>query len=336
MSGNSSNDSCAQLSIFEDTQFFYLVGLRCFLSLVSSMFIICMIATLVLFQKYRVYTQRLILYLAVSTLSYQLVTTLDVASIQAYSDPNALNYCIFIGFLTQVTVWWPTLATTAIVADIFIKVAFEKTTEKFEFGLILFIFALPFFINLIPFVNLAYGPSGYFCWIRDLNLDDCSKFDFGYILQIVLYYIPSYSLTGLMFVLLGTSFAIIRKKRHAFLGHDLNEKRRRKMMEREIKPLLYYPFIFLVTSAGSLVLTLYGLFDNNATAILIIGILVSVLFRLQGVVITLLFTLDPDTRRRLNRKEMKLAWKQLLDKDKTEEYPVHYERTDSVRVMTRL
>lgn len=333
-SGSEPNETSSCAEIYEDTYLPILLGVRCALSFISSICIGCMIALMIIFQKYRVFTQRLILYLAISTLIYQAVSTIDVTSIQAYSNERALHYCKFIGFITQVVVWWPILATCIIVFDIFMKVLFFKKTEGLEKLFIVLIFVSPLLFSWVPFIDRAYGPTGYFCWIKDRNFEDCSKYEFGFIVRFVLFFVPIYVLTGLLFVLLTASFIAIRKKRNTFFGSNKEEKTLQKMMEKEIKPLLGYPFIFLIPNVFSLILSLYTVFHGSGgDEVVAIGLITSILYRLEGVAITLVFILDSETRKKLNTKSIKDAWKQMVQREKTIDYPVMYERSDSRRVV---
>ena len=202
MMNNSTNLSCDER--YNRPAFYGLMYFRCGLAIVSVLFILVMLGIIVLFKKYRFFTQRLIMYLAISTLTYQVISAIDVTSIAAYTDTTALNYCIFIGFATQIVIWWPAMATTVIVVDIFIRVILQKNTEWLEIPYVLLIFVLSFCFNWIPFAfDNGFGPSQYFCWIRDENLeDDCSPYDAGIILRAVLFLLPCYILAGLMILFL--------------------------------------------------------------------------------------------------------------------------------------
>ncbi len=340
MSGNGdidSNNTSSCAEVYDQNYLSILIAVRCILALLSSIFIAGMIAVMIILQKYRVYTQRLILYLAFSTLSFQLVTTIDISSLTAYSQQEAaLYYCAFIGFLGQVVIWWPILSTSAIVFDVFCKVVFLKKTENLEKYIVAVIILLPITISWIPFVKNAYGPTSYFCWIKDRNIEDCSQFEFGYIVRFAIFYIPIYTLTGLLFVMLITTYIFIRKKKNTFLDSKDKNKTNHKMMADEIKPLLYYPLIFLASNGCSLILTIYILLNHDAgVELIVIGIIVSVIYRLEGIFITLVFIFDPETRKKLNKEDMKTALKQICQREKTAAYPVRYDNTDSIRVFCK-
>ena len=330
---NETSQSCAE--VYGETYLFILMGTRCFLALISSICIGCMIAAMVIFQKYRVYTQRLILYLAISTLSYQFVSTIDLASIHAYSNQYALYYCKVIGFLVQVVVWWPILSTAVIVFDIFMKAVFLKKTEKLEKLFVILIFVSPILLSWVPFINNAYGPTGYFCWIRNSEFEDCSKFVYGFTIRFAIFFVPIYIIMFAIFGMLISSFVAIRKRKNTFLGDNKIERDFNKLMEKEIKPLLYYPLIFLASTIGSLTLTIYALFADNGVGLVVLGFIVSILYRLEGVFITLLFICDPETRKKFTAKDIKGACKQRIEKEKAINYPIKYSKSDSIRFPTK-
>ena len=323
--------TCEELYVTK--KFKILIGLRCTLALLSCVFIMSMLSIIILFKKYRFFTQRLVLYLAISALSYQIVTMLDFTALHAYSSTSALNYCRLIGFLTLITFWWSIMSMVIIMTDIFIKVVYDKQTEHFEVIYVLVIFVLPILFDWIPFIQLSYGPVGYVCGIRNRTIDDCSPFQLGVILQFILFHIPAYILLGLVVILLSIALCFIRRQKNKFTGqYDPHAKNLKKKMETEIQPLLYYPFIFIVANIVPLFFTIYSAVEPEDTAsIFYIGIVATVVYRLQGILITLAFTLDPETRKKLNRTELKAALKRFCYRDKnTPEYPLEFSRSDSM------
>ena len=334
---NSTNIStCAEK--YDTTTYRALLYYRCVLAILSVIFILSMLTIIVLFKKYRFFTQRLILYLAISTLTYQMISVVDVSSVRAYSDQTALNYCIFIGFITQVVIWWPVMATAVIVFDIFVRVVLKKSTERLEIPYVFSIFFLSLLLNWIPFVNSGFGPSQYFCWIKDEELEKDCEDDFipGIILRAALFYIPCYIIVAFMVIFLVITAVFLRRLRKAYSGKfDPQAVALKKKMEKEIRPILYYPIIFIVSIFVSFLLTIYNAVavadGENETGYVVIAVLLSTVFRLQGVFITIVFTLDPETRNKLSVMEVKAAMMEFFQKDKNEEYPAKYNtRSDSV------
>ena len=338
MDDNTSNRSCAEK--YDNAAYHGLLYFRCVLSIISILFILSMLAVIILFKKYRFFTQRLILYLAISSLTYQVISALDVSSIKAYSDQNALNYCILIAVLTQIVIWWPFMATIVIVFDIFVRAVLKKPTERLEIPYILVIFVLPVLINWIPLVDSAFGPNRYFCWIKDENEDCETDYINGIIFRAALFFIPCYTIVAFMIIsLVITIISINRSKKNYNGKFDPQAIALKKQMEEEIRPILYYPIIFILTTVVSVVITIYNATnrENSEVGFIIIAILLLTVFRLQGVFITLVFTLDPETRKKLNGREIKAAFRNFLEKQDNSDYPAEYNaRSDSVINSTKV
>ena len=311
-----------------------LLWFRCSLSMVSNLFILGMLLIIIIFKKYHFFSQRLVLYLAISTLTYQVISALDVTSIKAYSDSTALGYCVFIGFMTQMVLWWPVMATAIIALDIFVRVVLKKETERLELLYVLLIFGFSAIFNWIPFVYSAFGPARYFCWIRIVNLEDCSQFSTGIILRSVLFFFPVYLIVLVMIVLLVMTAIFLWRWRKSYEGNfDPKAVALKKKMAKEIRPLLYYPIIFIVSTIISVIITVYSAVPNGGEehAYIVISVMNSIVFRLQGVFITLVFTLDPETRKKLNFMDIKSALNRFCEKEKNADYPAHYNaRSDSL------
>ena len=290
-----------------------------------------MIGIMVLFKKYLFFTQRLILYLAIASFCYDFMTAFNVTAFEAHKNDAARIYCYIISFIAeQVSIWWIFNAVTCIVIDIFLKAVFELHTERLEILYVLVSFFLPFTYGWIPFIQLSFGPAGIFCWIRTKDLYDCSKFRLGMWLQFVLYYIPLYLLMAVLVIMMIIALIFVRKKRKMWAGKT-EEKRIKKMMEKEIRPLISYPFIIIAVNIFALLRRLYGIYSDTDTAYFVINVLVVITYRFQGVAITLAFILDRETRKKLNQREIRAAFQRLCQKetDIITEYPMEVGRTDS-------
>lgn len=326
---NNSNNSC--FDVYDTPGNRALLGLRSSLSFVSCFFILVMIGIMVLFKKYLFFTQRLILYLAIVSFSYDFLTAFNVAAFEAHKNEAARIYCYIISFIAeQVSVWWIFNAVTCIVIDIFLKAVFELHTERLEIPYVLFSFFLPFTFGWIPFIQLSFGPAGIFCWIRTKDLNNCSNFKLGVLLQFILYYIPLYLLMAVLVIMMIVTFVFVRKKRKMWAGKT-EEKRIKKMMEKEIRPLISYPFIIIAVNIFALLRRLYGIYSDTDTTYFVINLLVVITYRFQGVAITLAFILDRETRKKLNRREIRAAFQRLCQKETEviKEYPMEVGRSDS-------
>jgi hypothetical protein len=254
---------------------------------------------------------------------------IDVTSEAAFTDVNSLNYCIFIAFIQQVVNWSVFLAYTCIVIDIFLKAVFKLQTDKLEIIYVICIMVVPLTFNWIPFINLTFGPAGSICWIRAINLDDCSEFQFGFWLRLALYYIPLYALLAMFIILMTVALIFIRCTRKSLTqSKTAEEKRVLKMMETEIRPIICYPFILIFINFFPLIQRFYELHSSTDGVYFAISLLAVIVYRFQGIGITLAFLLDPETRKKLNRKEITAAFSQ-KDTAKVKEYPLKAGRSDS-------
>lgn len=330
MADNSSNISLECFSELETPKFQALIGLRSGLSVIACIFLIAMISLVILLKKYMFFTQRLILYLALTSLSYDFIAVLNVTSLIAYKNTHALNYCYVIGFADQITVWWLLLSYFIIVIDVTLKGVFDLFTERLEILYILVILLSPFLYSWIPFINLSYGPAGVLCWIRNRDLNDCSYYSTGNWLRFALYYIPLYIMLVVIVVLMIVSFGFIRWNRKKWAG-KMEEKRTKKIMEKEIRPLIYYPFILIAINIFALLHRLYELHSTEDTFFYILTVIVTITYRFQGILISLVFIFDPETRKKLNQKELLAAFERFrkTDDNSAEEYPATRGHSDS-------
>ena len=318
---NSSDLSCFE--IYDNNGFLAVVTLRSAISVISFFCCLCMIFLIILFQKYLFFTQRLILYLSIATLGYSIVSAINVEGYKAYRDSVVQGYCVFTGFLEQVITWWVLLSITCIMVDLFVKVMFNKMTEWFEIGYLIITFASPLLIAWIPFIYLAYGSSGAWCWIRSKEYKDCSDFSFGLALQFALYYVPLYLLMAILLVLLIIILVKLRKQQTSWVGNfDPKTLEMKKQMQKEVLPLIYYPIIFLVVNIPPFITRITSQVQPNKP-VLVLWIISAIVFPLQGVIIMLAFVFDSETRKTLTLPKIGAAFRRLFRREgNVDEYPM--------------
>lgn len=321
-SGNDSGDC----SPFDSDDYTIVAAISTMTSIVSLLACLFMIGVIVLYKKYLIFTQRLILYLAIAATLASLSTTLHIAE---RDGPEWL--CIAGGYLDQTTSWSVLIAVTCITINLTLVVLFHKNTKKLEKPFLFFIFIFPFAISWIPFIKDAYGESGAWCWIR-FEDDDCDTFRFGVILQLVLWYIPLYILFAILTVVYVIILVKLKRDRHKWTGkYDPTAEEMKRMMQKEIRPLLWFPLIYLLLYLIPLVNRIEGAAGDP---VLTLWILTAILFPLQGGFVTLVFTLDPETFKRLRWSEFRAAVIRLCKKD-VQEYPMTVVQSDSVTQKSR-
>lgn len=317
---------------YESTRYDIALGLRSSLSFISCAFTVCMIFIIILFKKYHFFTQRLLLYLALSCMLNLLSAGFNLSGRESYTSKSALYYCMAVGFSEQLTIWWTILATFCIVIALFIQAICGKSTHRFELGYLLLIFGFPLSFCWIPFYYGAYGPDDMFCWIRELNLNNCSQFMTGEWLRYSLYYIPLSLLMLLLVALYVPVVIIVHRKKNRWAGLFNPEAIAiQRMIATEIRPLIYYPLIILVINAFPLIKQIYATASGNHADITVyfyISLVSYIIYPFQGAFITLAFTLDPETRQLLTWRRFVSALLQCCTKERVvKEYPV----TDTLR-----
>ena len=328
------NNSSSCFSTSEERGLVIAAGLNAasgFVSLLASCFVVALV---VLFKKWKFFTQRLVLYLAISVALQSIAAIIVRVDYNNETSDFHRRFCQFSGFIYQNTGWMVLNAVTSITVYVFVGAVFGKRTDRFEVLYFFFTFIFPLLFNWILLIDGAYGRAGAWCWIRNKDYPDsgCNTYKFGQVLQFVLWYVPLY----LILIVLLVLYAIILIKIHCFdrrsqwTGNSYmhkDEQHQIEIMSREIRSLLRYPLIYFIINLFPLCLRIYGIAADDTMKVLSLWILTAIFFPLQGGFIALAFTLDPDTRKRLKWMQIKAAAKELCqrgDKDVVSEYPAQH------------
>ena len=296
-------------------------------ALVSVITCTGVIALIILFKKYNFFIQRLILYLTIVALAEAVAVVLHRVD---YNVTNSATegFCVFIGFVDQTTSWSILIAISCITVNLLLNAVFHIRTEKFEKIYFILIFVFPLTFNWIPFIELAYGSAGAWCWIRSEN-KDCSSFTFGVVLRFVLWFVPLYVILIILTVIYIFILYKITKDRHKWEGKfDPDSQRLKEQMQKEVKPLIAYPLIYLLINVVPLINRIHNTASPNNPE-LALWILHALLFPLQGGFIAIAFTFDPQTLRRLRPRYIWAAFKDCYGKKGIHEYPVERAKTES-------
>ncbi len=301
------------------------------LSLLACLFIIFII---ILFKKWKFFNQRLILYLGVSAAVASLALVLQRVDYQKETSSHYDNFCVFAGFLSQVSGWMLLNAIICIIVTLTVGTLTSRNPEKLELVFVLFIFLFPLTFNWIPFIELAYGKAGAWCWIRSAHEDTCKGFTFGQVLQQVLWYIPLYVTMVILIILYVVVLVKLYRMRRQWTGmYDPTAEKEKKLnqrMARQLLSLIAYPLIFFVLYIPPFISRIHGLFaPNNPEPVL--WFISAIFFPLQGGAIAVAFSLDPETRKRLKPANFRAAFSELCSKRKVEEYPVEENLENSVK-----
>ena len=308
---------------FETPTFIAIAGLRAMmgsLSLLASLFVISII---IYFKKHVLYTQRLVLYLSISV-ALNAITVLSQAGVYLPMESDTVKmYCQISGYLSQSTDWSELVAICLVTFDLYLTAA-TNIKSKREVIQFLLIFLLPLAVNLLPFIDSSYGPAGPWCWIKTYN-DDCSKSALGKVFRILLWYVP---ITLMIFFLILTYIAIYyklrqQKKQYISCRSDSNAglMRFRQMIQKEIKPLVLYPVLFLFFNFFTLLNGLVSQYYNEPIRTL--WLLEALFTPFVGVTITLVYTLDPETRKRLQKCDIRVDYRNAVQaREKILDFPL--------------
>lgn len=322
---SNSSDCFASLRPYAIT----VVSLRCAIAIVNCVFLFGMICLMFLLKKYHDFTQRLILYLAISTFLLSFFNIFDVTSAVPLDNEPAVQYCILAGFVTQITNWWVILATACIMIDLFVKATFDKSTAKFEIVYIIFTFGFPFTFGWVPFLRSTFGSSSVYCWIKYYN-DNCTRNRFGTVISLYVFYIPLYILMVFIIVMLVTALIFVRRKKTRWSGiYNPEAKRRQEMMVKEIYPLIGYPFIFIALNVPGIIKAIIAILSPEIGVYFVAAAIAALIYQFQGVAITLCFVLDAETRKNLKWNKLKFALMHCCSKEDFTRIQIHVVDGDS-------
>ena len=104
-----------------------------------------------------------------------------------------------------------------------------------------------------------------------------------------------------------------------------------QILEKEIRSLFAYPVIFIITNIAPLAHRIYGIFSTGGVVYFVLSLLSGISFGIEGSIIMLAFTLDPETIKKLRWIEIKAAISRWRGKEEgaVSEYLVgHSKRSD--------
>lgn len=292
MNISTENTSC---SPYDSFSYSVVAAVSAGLASVSILLILCVLSIFVLFKKWRFFSQRLVLYLAISALLLNVGIILHRVDYHNQTNRFYSVFCEFGGFFDQVTNWMVLISITSIITYCSCIVFFNKNTERVEWVYILCIFLLPFLISWVPFIHNSYGRAGAWCWIRSEERETCEPFLLGSWLQLLTWFVPLYILMIILIVvyvmILGKIYWVKRR-----LTNSTNITKR-VTMKKDLLPLIAYPMIYFVLNIFPLVNRIYNTTHKQPS--LALWYLSALASSSVGVCLVLAFTLDPATRKRL-------------------------------------
>lgn len=324
---NISNGSCSPYDSPEYIGVTITSVISGFVSFLASCFVISLI---LFFKKWQFLVQRLILYLSIATL-LQGISSMIHRVDYVETDTAKMGFCVFSGFFEQHSGWMQLSAVTCITVHLFLCAVVKVRLEKLEPVYVVIIFLLPLGFNWIPFIQLAYGRAGAWCWIRSDN-DNCAPFAFGKVLRLVLWYVPLYVILIILIILyIVILIKVHRARRHWVGSYDPNSERLKAQMEEEVAPIVWYPLIYLVLNLIPFINRIHN-FAQPDDPNLVLWYLHALTYPLTGGFIALAFTLDPKTRKRLRLASFKAMANEWCHGKDIAEYPIENEQREKMMV----
>ena len=301
--------NCLQ-SPFDSLGFKLVAILRACAGLFSFFCSIGVIMVIIFCQKYHFFRHRLILYLAIAAMLHALAFTVGRVEFESHR-PIEDNYCYFAGFFETVTAWVELLSICCLTFHLFaITVRRKPHTGNLEGAYLVVTFVLPFFWCWIPFLSHSYGSSGPWCGIRSTN-DQCQLFHFGNALRFIIWQAPFYTIV-LVILMASISIAIkIRRDIHVWEGTiEPQAQVRKQEIEKEVKPLLWYPVVYLILKTFLLINHIYDAARPHSP-MLCFWLLRALTSPFAGTFVALVYTMDRETRSRMKPSLVKAACRSL-------------------------
>ncbi|KAM6955592.1 cyclic AMP receptor 1 isoform 2-T4 [Lycodopsis pacificus] len=140
---------------------------------------------------------------------------------------------------------WSALAWVCLITvNLYLNLVREISTNRYEMLYHLMAWGVPLVMASLPLLKGYYGPAGAWCWITD----DHVAWRFG------IWYVPLFSLIFLMICCYARIICVANARMQSWLGTFNPERERRKLsLAEEIKPLKWYPSVYLLVSIFPLI-----------------------------------------------------------------------------------
>ncbi|KAI6659096.1 Cyclic AMP receptor-like protein A isoform X2 [Oopsacas minuta] len=262
------------------------------ISVLSAVCAIIVLVLIFLIQRYKFVSQRLILYLVISTLLDAI--TLALGGL----DLSESAACTAEGFFRMLLRWNLVVWVCSITVNLFWNVVVGRRSNRYlEIGYVIFGVVIPIGFSVFPFINSSYGPAGIWCWITN-------KTYAGKILRFGIWYVPLWIIIGGIFIIfLIIIVKLLFKVKRWTLYNSQNDKKKDKI-RNEIKSLFLYPIFFLVINIFPIANRIQNVIVPNHP-LFPLYLLHAISTPLLGLGFTMLFVVNKDTLRDLKWSNFK-------------------------------
>nr|XP_033806121.1 G-protein coupled receptor 1-like isoform X1 [Geotrypetes seraphini] len=280
-------------------------------SLIGCIFMLLMIWLL---RKYNSLAQKMIFSLTVAAFFD------SIAYVMGDAGPD--------GALCNFQAWWLTYFDWSALAwvccitlNLYLNVVKKMRTEQFERAYHATAWGMPFVLSCLPLFGDYYGPAGAWCWIT--NEHAAWRF--------AIWYVPLFILIFLMMLCYLRIVYVAKQRVLTWSGtYDPDRERSKVLLVEEIKPLKWYPCVYLAVTFFPLLNRLHNAVSpNNPSFLLLVLHVVSA--PLHGLANAIVFGLDKETWVQLHFSSLQLAFQsRFCDKTRIKEY-----RPRNVQYMTQ-
>lgn len=213
-----------------------ILGLQYTFATISLACLLFVIASILLFKLYKLFVQRLILFMC---LSAAVKSCLNFISVDQIRESN----CIAQAFFSQFFAWSELLWVCAITMNI-VMVVHGYQPERYEKRMHLFVWLISLFWGLVPLFGKYYGPAGSWCWIQR----EYTAVRFG------VWYVPFMLILALMICAYVYLLCFgMTSGFHEMDGTEFEMEQIRSQRRKEVMPLLFYPIIYLILNLPLLI-----------------------------------------------------------------------------------
>lgn len=288
-----------------------------------------MLFLIIFLGKYRYSTQRILLYLNVAVALNSLSFIIRGATYKEMEKRVVCQGVAYFGTMSGMSVL---AAIACIIAEIFFKAVLKVGKRRHRYELIypLVIFAVPLMLSGIPFIKDKYGKSGPWCWIKGKNESSeymctspsnkanysCETDKIGVIFQYSLWYGPVYTVAIIGGIVYLISVINIQKKLkwHKIMYSNNAQKNEQKKLLLEVNHFRWYPLIFFLINIIPLATRIADIYTNRKgkerdTILIYMWLVTACVEGSEGLLLAIMFTLIPSTRRNLTYKRLKYICK---------------------------
>lgn len=257
-----------------------------------------------LLRRYHSLAQKMILSLTVAAL-------FDSIAYVMGEDHQEGGLCTFQAWWLMYFDWSALAWVCLITLNLYLNLVKEMRTDHYEILYHGLAWGVPLLMSCLPLFGGYYGPAGAWCWITDSHV----AWRFG------IWYVPLFTLIFLMICCYARIIYVANKRMQSWFGTFNPERERRKVsLAEEIRPLKWYPSVYLLVSLFPLINRLHNA-SYPREPVFSLTLLHVLSAPLHGLANAVVFGLDRDTWGQLSLTGIQLALRsRLCDRTQIREY----------------